>query len=770
VSRSKKRAVAERRRTKGGARERTSGARRTTSSKGPLRWRPALTLDQQLDLLGLILFLGGILVAFGLLAPQRMPGLSSFLLGLIHGFGGGVFAFPLGLIAGGAWLLVRRFEQVPQPRMSLLLGLLLLYGSLLMILDGLGGMGGAVGAALVRGLTENLGPIGAWLVWLGMIGAGLMGTFRLSPERPLEWGIRGLRRLRDLPPGRSAGEDLPIPLPQRAEPAASFPPSDRSPRILGETEISEHAPEAVQTPELPGDQEAPLQIAPAGPKWTLPRLEEILDPEEEVEIDEADLREKAHIIEETLRSLGVEARVVEVQRGPTVTLFGLEPGQISRGGRSTRVKVGQIAALADDLALALSARAVRVLAPIPGRGLVGIEVPNERAALVRLREVMESEAYRAMASPLRLPLGQTVSGEPLVADLTAMPHLLIAGATGSGKSVALNAILVSLLCTCTPDDLRLILIDPKRVELTPYNGIPHLWTPVVVEIEKVPRVLQEAMREMERRYRVFAAVGARHIADYNRRAEERGEPRMPYLVIVVDELADLMITAPEETERRITRLAQMARATGIHLVIATQRPSVDVVTGLIKANFPARIAFAVASSVDSRVILDMPGAETLLGRGDMLFLAPDQGQPIRAQGCFVSDEEIRRIVTYWKGIRGLPRPAPGRERQGTLSAPPSARWQREEEPASREPIRVGGPAEEVEEEPDEVLLQRAIEVVRLHRRASISLLQRKLRIGYNRAARLIDLMEARGLIGPPEEGSRWRGLERLDSSPGSPPD
>jgi S-DNA-T family DNA segregation ATPase FtsK/SpoIIIE len=518
-------------------------------------------------------------------------------------------------------------------------------------------------------------------------------------------------------------------------------------------------PEAREEPEEER-LEAPLPIAPVGPKWTLPRLEEILDPGEEVEIDEGELREKARIIEETLRSLGVEARVVEVQRGPTVTLFGLEPGQISRGGRATRVKVAQIAALADDLALALSARTVRVLAPIPGRGLVGIEIPNERPALVRLRDVMESEAYRALSSPLRLPLGQTVSGEPLVADLTAMPHLLIAGATGSGKSVALNAILVSLLCTCTPEDLRLILIDPKRVELTPYNGIPHLWTPVVVEIEKVPRVLQEAMREMERRYRQFAAVGVRHIADYNRRMAERGEPRIPYLVIVVDELADLMITAPEETERRITRLAQMARATGIHLVIATQRPSVDVVTGLIKANFPARIAFAVASSVDSRVILDMPGAETLLGRGDMLFLPPDQGQPIRAQGCFVSDEEIRRVVTYWKGIRGLARPVPER-RASPVRVPRPA-----PEPVPEPPVRE--PDEEGDHESDEVLLQRAIEIVRLHRRASISLLQRKLRIGYNRAARLIDLMEARGWIGPPEEGSRWRGLEGLEppSDPG----
>ncbi len=763
-----KRPASERRRAKGGARERASGAHRTAPAKGRPRRLPAWSLDQTLDLLGLVLFLGGILLALGLMAPGQVGGVSAILQALTRGLGGGAFALPLGMIGSGAWLLIRRFEQAPRPRPSALLGLLLLYGSLLIALEGLGGRGGAAGAWLARGLADNLGAVGALLALLGMVGAGLMLTFRLSPERPVEWAIRAFRRLRRSPSATAGAAGtwpalrIHPPAPARPEPTPSPEPLDRSPRILGEGEALAEPGEPLEAPEGPEEMEAPLSIAPEGPKWTLPPLEEILDPAEEGEIDEADLREKARIIEETLRSLGVEARVVEVQRGPTVTLFGLEPGQIARGGRPTRVKVGQIAALADDLALALSARSVRVLAPIPGRGLVGLEVPNERLALVRLREVMESEAYRALASPLRLPLGQTVSGEPLVADLTAMPHLLIAGATGSGKSVALNAILVSLLCTCTPEDLRLILIDPKRVELTPYNGIPHLWTPVVVEIEKVPRVLQEAMREMERRYRLFAAAGARHIADYNRRMAERGEPRMPYLVIVVDELADLMITAPQETERRITRLAQMARATGIHLVIATQRPSVDVVTGLIKANFPARIAFAVASSVDSRVILDMPGAETLLGRGDMLFLPPDQGQPIRAQGCYVSDEEIRRIVAYWKGIRGLPRPALGRERRGEPIRPAQVR----SEPGGEAPASG---VEGSEEEPDEVLLQRAIEIVRLHRRASISLLQRKLRIGYNRAARLIDLMEARGLIGPPEEGSRWRGLEwpgEWDPSPG----
>jgi len=740
LARLRKQTAPERRRAKAGGktREKAGGARKPASDR-PFRpaWPFSLTLDQQLDLLGLILFLGGILLGLGLLSLGPKPVVDA----LTALLGGGVFVLPLGMTASGAWLLIRRFEQAPRPHRSLVPGLLILYGWLLLTFHLLGGAGGAAGATLARLLQENLGPAGTWLFGFGMLWAGLMLTFRLPPERPLEWVIRGVRSLRAIRPSARAvriHRPTPAPPPPASPPAPPNPP----PRILGEG-----APEALPSlgPEAREERlEAPLPIAPVGPKWTLPRLEEILDPGEEVEIDEGELREKARIIEETLRSLGVEARVVEVQRGPTVTLFGLEPGQISRGGRATRVKVAQIAALADDLALALSARTVRVLAPIPGRGLVGIEIPNERPALVRLRDVMESEAYRALSSPLRLPLGQTVSGEPLVADLTAMPHLLIAGATGSGKSVALNAILVSLLCTCTPEDLRLILIDPKRVELTPYNGIPHLWTPVVVEIEKVPRVLQEAMREMERRYRQFAAVGVRHIADYNRRMAERGEPRIPYLVIVVDELADLMITAPEETERRITRLAQMARATGIHLVIATQRPSVDVVTGLIKANFPARIAFAVASSVDSRVILDMPGAETLLGRGDMLFLPPNQGKPVRVQGAYVSDAEVERVVRFWQERYADERPEP-------------APWE-----GMVTPLEVGSGRAvsriEGEEMDEEALLREALEVIKRHRGASTSLLQRKLRIGYPKAARLIDRLEELGIIGPPEASGRLRPL------------
>ena len=310
--------------------------------------------------------------------------------------------------------------------------------------------------------------------------------------------------------------------------------------------------------------------------------------------------------------------------------------------------MGSIARLDADLALALAARSIRIEAPVPGRGFVGIEVPNDDVALVSLYDIMDSPEFKHIDSKLRIALGLAVDGTPVAADLTAMPHLLIAGTTGSGKSVCVNAIIACLLLSNTPDDLQFIMVDPKRVELTGYNGIPHLVAPVVVELERIVGVLQWVQREMDERYLKFAAITARNIEDYNKRSARAAQ--MPYYVVVVDELADLMMLAPDETERLLARLAQMARATGIHLIISTQRPSVDIITGLIKANFPARIAFAVASSVDSRVILDQPGAEKLLGRGDMLFQSPDAAAPVRMQGVFVSDDEINRITRYWKDL------------------------------------------------------------------------------------------------------------------------
>jgi S-DNA-T family DNA segregation ATPase FtsK/SpoIIIE len=461
-------------------------------------------------------------------------------------------------------------------------------------------------------------------------------------------------------------------------------------------------------------------------------MPEVLDPGAEGKADEAFDRERARLIVETLQAFGAPARVVEINRGPTITQFGVEPDFIEgRGGRRTKVKVSKISAIE---------------APVPGKGFVGIEVPNTEVSLVALRDVMDSEAFRNIDSRLRLGLGKDVSGHAVVADLTAMPHLLIAGTTGSGKSVCVNAIISSLLLQNTPDELRFVMVDPKRVELTYYNGIPHLLAPVVVDLDRVVSALQWVSREMDRRYQHFSDAGARNIADYNQLMKHLLKKPLPYLVVVIDELADLMIMAPDETERVITRLAQLARATGIHLVIATQRPSVDVVTGLIKANFPSRIAFAVASSIDSRVILDQPGAERLLGRGDMLFQAPDASAPIRMQGAFVSEPELERLIRYWKIA------AVGEE---ALEPPQVAPPQTIPQGA---PLKQGALWDEKapEDEQTDPVYDDAVEIIREMRRASISLLQRRLRIGYTRAARLIDQLEERGIVGPAQRGAQPR--------------
>ena len=472
--------------------------------------------------------------------------------------------------------------------------------------------------------------------------------------------------------------------------------------------------------------------------WRLPTLDEILEPGDEQDFSADILRRQARLVEDTLESLNAPVRVIEINRGPVVTQFGVEPLVVTNGnGKETKVKISRIAALADDLALALEAKTLRVEAPIPGKGLVGIEVPNPEISLVALRDVMESERFAEIASPLKLCLGQDVSGHPAIADLTAMPHMLIAGTTGSGKSVCINALIAALLLQHTPNSLRFLMVDPKRVELTGYNGIPHLLSKVVVEMERVTNALQWVLREMDGRYRRFSDARAIHIRDYNEQVAPRlGEKPLPYIVVVIDELADLMMMSPQETERSLCRIAQMARATGIHLIIATQRPSVDVVTGLIKANFPARIAFNVASTVDSRVILDMPGAEQLLGRGDMLFLPPDAPTPMRLQGAFVSDEELRRLVQYWKA-------------QARPEAVPA-------EKSVQRPLWEDARQKKQKVEYEDELLPDVIDVVLSENRASISLLQRKLRIGYTRSARIMDILERHGVVGPQPSGSKAR--------------
>jgi len=504
--------------------------------------------------------------------------------------------------------------------------------------------------------------------------------------------------------------------------------------------------------------------------WKLPDYRTLLSSGSEQEFDREHLLNQARIIEETLGSFGAPGRVVEVNTGPVITQFGVEPDYLtSRSGKKSRVKVSAIAQLDKDLQLALGAKSIRVEAPVPGKGYVGIEVPNTEASLVSLRDVMESEDFQKIKSPLGIALGMSVDGTPISADLTQMPHLLIAGTTGSGKSVCVNAIINSVIATNSPEQVKFIMVDPKRVELTGYNGLPHLVAPVVVELERIVGVLKWVTREMDERYKKFSNMGARNIIDYNKHRDENLEA-MPYIIVIIDELADLMMLAPEETERTITRIAALARATGIHLVIATQRPSVDVVTGLIKANFPARIAFAVAGGVDSRVILDQPGAERLLGKGDMLYLSGDSPAPLRLQGVFVSDMEISNITRYWKaqavGVDTVkPISVLTTPKESSASSPPigdrvkqAAFWDASggsddsNEPEDPNKLAIEDKTGNPDPQEDE-LYQTAVDMVRRLDKASISLLQRRLRIGYTRAARLIDMMEERNVVGPAKEGS-----------------
>jgi S-DNA-T family DNA segregation ATPase FtsK/SpoIIIE len=467
--------------------------------------------------------------------------------------------------------------------------------------------------------------------------------------------------------------------------------------------------------------------------WQLPPIH-LLNTSPLVEFSQADAERRARLIEEALASYNVEARVDQINVGPTVTQFGVEPGwdrkykevkERDENGNitvslketsKTRVKVERITSLANDLALSLATPSIRMEAPVPGKSVVGIEVPNSTLGLVSLRELIESASFQKLKSrsKLALALGKGAGGETVAGDLSKMPHLLIAGATGSGKTVCLNSIIACLLMQNTPDELQLLLVDPKRVELTPFNTIPHLTTPVIVTAKKAVATLKWLSREMDERYHKLAAAGARNIEDYNKNREGG---RLPYMILVIDELADLMMADPEEVESGITRLAQMARATGIHLVIATQRPSVDVVTGLIKANFPTRISFAVASQIDSRTILDSAGAERLLGRGDMLYLPTEASKPKRLQGCFVSDNEIDRLVHFWSSQR-----APHEKPQ--LVEDLSLELARGEEPTAEDP-----------------LLEQARQLACQHKQISTSFLQRRLRIGYPRAARLMDLLE-----------------------------
>jgi S-DNA-T family DNA segregation ATPase FtsK/SpoIIIE len=533
----------------------------------------------------------------------------------------------------------------------------------------------------------------------------------------------------------NSGNGASRPAPASAVPTAAIPIADGA----DEDGAPEHGAAPASTDELEHEEAAHLAEATAEEAadaalesteraWQLPAIQLLADAPES-SAAQLDLSAKGKRIRETLAHFGIGVKVSRIQEGPVVTQYALEvdPG----------IKLSRIEGLADNLALALSARSIRIEAPIPGEPYVGVEIPNAAFDLVTLKEVLASPNFAEMSerSKLAFALGQDVAGQPFSADLAKMPHMLIAGATGSGKSVCVNAIIDSLLMNATPAEVKLILIDPKRVELAQYKGIPHLLTEVIVEPDKAVNALKWTVGTMESRYAEFAARGVRNIGGYNE-ALRAGEPRMPYIVVVIDELADLMMVSAYEVESTITRIAQLARATGIHLVVATQRPSVQVITGLIKANIPSRIAFAMTSGVDSRTILDTTGAEDLLGRGDMLYQPIDAPRAVRLQGVLVTDPEIEAVARHWRG-QGGPQYRP------EITAP-----KRDGKPGGR-------PGDDEEDDDADALLGQAVDIVRRSDKASASLLQRRLRIGYARAARILDQMEDRGIVGS-ADGSRFR--------------
>ena len=854
----------------------TSSSRKRSSASSKKRSTGRKTADsgmatsQKALIAGVAIIFAAAILALSLFAPSQGQ-LTTWLSDMMgQAFGWAAYLVPLIAASVGLYLVLWGMEQPPNMPVYRLIGA----GILLVVFVTFASMvafmrnqafadywevaraqegGGYFGGLAATALTTSVGSIGTIfvLVVLGAVGAVLVsGINRHDMGRYLKALLATDAEQTEAPrpdirmnPGREPApqavqlklvpdEKETKPVSKQQEQKTTTTKKSARIRLRGSKKEKNAKPTGAPVRETSPAVAAGDASSSAGAAmtWTLPVVSDILESGTDTDVNSAVIREQVEIIEHTLESFGAPATVVEINQGPTVTQFGVEPNYIQmRNGRQTKVKVGKIASLADDLALALAAKSIRIQAPVPGKSYVGIEVPNPSKTLVSLRDVIESPSFGRIKGTLGLGLGQNVSGESIVADLASMPHLLIAGTTGSGKSVCVNSIIACLLLKNTPDDLKLVMIDPKRVELTGYNGIPHLAAPVVVEMDRVISTLQWALREMDRRYEAFAAVGARHIDEYNKKiSRRRDSQKMPYIVIIIDELADLMMLAPEDTERSVTRLAQMARATGIHMVIATQRPSVDVVTGLIKANFPARIAFAVASGTDSRVILDATGAERLLGQGDMLFQKPDAPAPLRLQGCFTSDNELGRLITYWQTARrqnlittesaqpraqqpaspskdttpamaqpkaapartqmppptppqtaetanrtangagasaakskqtAEPKPASGKTTTESRSANSASSKTKSEKPAELPPQQPLWEAlQEEAQKPEYVdeLMPEAIALVRKLNKASTSLLQRRFRIGYTRAARIIEAMEEQGIIGPPTGTSKAR--------------
>jgi len=624
--------------------------------------------------------------------------------------------------------------------------------------------GGVVGGAIAKAAGSLFGEVGAYVALGALLLVGLVVAANRTiaelfvpiwRQRP---AIGGLKPGTLIPGGTATrfdrfgddGDDEPdqmrihIPEAKPTRHATSMaaqlpkpslrdedpPASGRAPVARGPSEVepppdSARQPFAVSTAGLASAAviaEGVLHAEPPEKPWVLPAIDQ-LDQGSAARSGKDELIRNKRVIEETLSHFGIAASVVDVFVGPVVTRYELKP--------AAGVKLSRIEALSDDLSLALAARTLRIEAPIPGKSVVGIEIPNLAIGLVSVRDVAESAEFKGSPSKLTVALGKDVAGGAIVTDLAKLPHLLIAGQTGSGKSVCIGAILTSLLLQSTPDDVRILIGDLKRVDFPGFNGVPHLVVPVMHDSPQILNALYWTTSEMDRRYRLFARANARNIASYNEK--HQGQDRVPYVVFIIDELADLMLQAPIQVEKQITRVAQLARATGIHLVLGTQRPSVDVITGLIKANVPARIAFATASSVDSRTIIDMTGAEKLLGRGDMLWLAPDAAKPVRAQGAFVSDAEIEQVIRHWRQQR---------EAHYDLSII---------EDKERARVRDDGG-----DEIDDDRYEEAVAIVQRAGQASVSMLQRKMTIGFARAGRLIDIMEQNGVIGPSQGPGKMR--------------
>ena len=705
----------------------------------------------------------GVVLAVGLILPGRGLLADALRDVLAPWFGAGRWMLPPALIAFGAWY-ERSGEKSARDALRALLAIAALPALLAIVEILLPGRGGIIGGIAGGGVASLLTPIGGLAAWSALLIAiclilaestvrriftTIFGGAKAGALASAEVIARGVEELaerreqaqRDRDAARAtaavAAENSGDAADQRAREHDADEASDDA--HLADASTRSNTPRPVPAPAPPlsstfapakaagttvrdglsarSEEGAPRSAHGGAREYSLPGPE-LLTTHAPVRAGAGmDHETNSQIIVSKLASFGIATQVVGISAGPVVTQYELEP--------DASVRVSKIEALADDLAMALSARSIRIEAPIPGRSVVGIEIPNRDSNVVGLKSIFEEVEFADSSQGLTFALGRDVAGAARATDLTKMPHLLIAGATGSGKSVMVNALIASLLFRCRPDELRLILIDPKRVELSGYNGLPHLLVPVITEAEKASAALRWTVLEMENRYRLFAEAGARNIAAYN---EGRVDPndRIPFIVVIIDELADLMMQDGRSTEEPIVRIAQKARATGIHLVLATQRPSVNVVTGLIKANIPSRIAFSMASQIDSRTVLDAPGAEDLIGRGDMLFQPSDAPKPIRLQGVFVSDQEIEGVVNHWRA-QGLP--------DYQLEIVESA------------PSTGGSSAGAADDSDRDRLFDEAVAVIQEHDRASASLLQRRLRIGYARAARIIDQLEAGGYIG-----------------------